>query len=154
MDAIWLESNAYMICLHVPDCHVRPWNVVYTVRDSPVQPHLIVVVRIKWLEFERGHRATLQRALPKDLSWFQARPFGDLRRTHLPDHARGVCRGRIQKPFCTRTGRIFSCTGGRTCAYVALGRPQTGTCILLYRRVYRFLLYRSMAGVRLRALPP
>ena len=49
-----------MVCLHVPDCHVRPWNVVYTARDSPGQPHMIVVVRIKWLEFERGDRATRQ----------------------------------------------------------------------------------------------
>ena len=66
-DAIWLASNAYMICLHVPDCHARPWGVVYTARDSPGQPHLIVVVRIKWLEFERDHRATLQR----DITYIQ-----------------------------------------------------------------------------------
>ena len=59
-DAIWLASNAYMICLHVPDCHVRPWNVVYTARDSPGQPRAIVVVHQKRLKFERGHRATRQ----------------------------------------------------------------------------------------------
>ena len=49
-----------MICLHVPDCHVRPWNVVYTARDSPGQPRAIVVVHQKQLKFEKGHRATRQ----------------------------------------------------------------------------------------------
>ena len=49
-----------MICLHVPDCHVRPWNVVYTARDSPGQPCAIVVVHQKRLKFKRGHRATRQ----------------------------------------------------------------------------------------------
>ena len=59
-DAIWLASNAYMVCLHVPDCHIRTWNVVYTARDSPGQPRAIVVVHQKQLKFERGHRATRQ----------------------------------------------------------------------------------------------
>ena len=49
-----------MICLHVPDCHVRSWNVVYTARDSPGQPRAIVVIDKKRLKFKRGHRATRQ----------------------------------------------------------------------------------------------
>ena len=49
-----------MIYLHVPDCHVRPWNVVYTARDSPVQPRAIVVVHQKRLKFKRIHGATRQ----------------------------------------------------------------------------------------------
>ena len=46
--------------VHVPDCHVRSWNVVYTARDSPGQSRAIVVVHKKRLKFERGHRATRQ----------------------------------------------------------------------------------------------
>ena len=59
-DAIYLASNAYMVCLNVPDCHVRPWNVVYTAQDSPGQPRAIVVVHKKRLKFEKDHRATHQ----------------------------------------------------------------------------------------------
>ena len=40
-------------------CYCRgPWNGVYTARDSPGQPHMIVVIDKKLLKFERGHRAT------------------------------------------------------------------------------------------------
>ena len=55
-----MAYNAYMICLHVPYCHVRPWNVVYTAWDSPGQPRAIVVVHKKGLKFKTDYKATHQ----------------------------------------------------------------------------------------------
>ena len=46
-----------VICNRFRYCR-GPWNDVYTTRDSPEQPHMIVVTHKKLLKVERGHRAT------------------------------------------------------------------------------------------------
>ena len=53
-----VPQPTYALSKTVPVRHVRPWNGVYTARDSPGQPHMIVVTDKKLLKFERGHRAT------------------------------------------------------------------------------------------------
>ena len=53
-----IPQPTYALSKTVPVRHVRPWNGVYTARDSPGQPHMIVVTDKKLLKFERGHRAT------------------------------------------------------------------------------------------------
>ena len=53
-----VPQPTYALSKTVPVRHVRPWNGVYTARDSPGQPHMIVVIDKKLLKFERGHRAT------------------------------------------------------------------------------------------------
>ena len=53
-----VPQPTYALSKTVPVRHVRPWNGVYTARDSPGQPHMIVVIYKKLLKFERGHRAT------------------------------------------------------------------------------------------------
>ena len=53
-----VPQPTYALSRTVPVRHVRPWNVAYTARDSPGQPHMIVVAHKKLLKFERGHRAT------------------------------------------------------------------------------------------------
>ena len=62
----WLPASytvpqpTYALSKTVPVRHVRPWNGVYTARDSPEQPCAIVVVHQKRLQFKRGNRATRQ----------------------------------------------------------------------------------------------
>ena len=53
-----VPQPTYALSKTVPVRHVRPWNGVYTARDSPGQPHMIVVADKKLLKVERGHRAT------------------------------------------------------------------------------------------------
>ena len=53
-----VPQPTYALSKTVPARHVPPWNGVYTTRDSPVQPHMIVVIDKKLLKVERAHRAT------------------------------------------------------------------------------------------------
>ena len=53
-----VPQPTYALSKTVPVRHVRPWNGVYTARDSPGQPHMIVVIDTQLLKVERGHRAT------------------------------------------------------------------------------------------------
>ena len=53
-----VPQPTYALSKTVPVRHVPPWNGVYTARDSPGQPHMIVVIDKKWLKFERGDSTT------------------------------------------------------------------------------------------------